>query len=261
MQSERCKRLIASFNEKWMSCANSCTSWLLLVGGWSRPQLRRISNRWPWCRISRSKQSFKRRPCLLLVICNPSGCKIQKQPPRTGACYICGTDGHFSHECPNTVRNLTLVPGQHIELAQEWRWGRSDFHIQRAGWSDQHDSKCLHFIRNQWPEMASSVRHRVGNDFDATAPTSDEYLDVGYVPFERSPEAAISHWSRRWSISYDLVNINKRKLWNLDRPLGLPGLLQWSFFMSATCYLFEIRRCGWVATAVAVSHGTTVSIA
>ena len=45
----------------------------------------------------------------------------------------------------------------------------------------------------------------------------------GYVPFERSPEATIS---RHRSVSCDRVNINKPKLRNFDRPLGLPGHLQ-----------------------------------
>ena len=35
--------------------------------------------------------------------------------------------------------------------------------------------------------------------------------------------------SRRRSVSCDRVKVNKPKLWNFDRPLGLPGYLQWSF--------------------------------
>ena len=36
--------------------------------------------------------------------------------------------------------------------------------------------------------------------------------------------------SRRRSIICDRVNVNKPKLRNFDRPLGLPGHLQWSFW-------------------------------
>ena len=36
--------------------------------------------------------------------------------------------------------------------------------------------------------------------------------------------------SRGRSVSYDRVNVNKPKLRNFDRPLGLPGHLQWSFW-------------------------------
>ena len=68
-------------------------------------------------------------------------------------------------------------------------------------------------------------------------------------------------WSRRRNVSCNLVNVNKPKLRNFDRPLGLPGHLQSSFFTSATCNLFEIRRCGCMATAAAISRGTTVAIA
>ena len=35
--------------------------------------------------------------------------------------------------------------------------------------------------------------------------------------------------SRRRSVSCDRVNVNKPKLWNFDRPLGLPGHFQWIF--------------------------------
>ena len=51
-------------------------------------------------------------------------------------------------------------------------------------------------------------------------------FDVNNVPFERSPEAAVSRRqlrSCRRSVSCDLVNVNKHKLLNFDRPLGLPG--------------------------------------
>ena len=54
--------------------------------------------------------------------------------------------------------------------------------------------------------------------------------------------------SRRRSVSCDRVNVNKPKLRHFDRPLGLPGHLQ-KFLTSATCHLFEIWRCGCVATA------------
>ena len=53
-----------------------------------------------------------------------------------------------------------------------------------------------------------------------------DVIDVGYVLFERSPEAANQPWSRRRSVSCDRVNVNKPKLWNFDRPLVLPGHLQ-----------------------------------
>ena len=53
-----------------------------------------------------------------------------------------------------------------------------------------------------------------------------DVIDVGYVPFERSPEAANQSRSRRRSVSCDRVNVNKPKLRNFDRPLGLPGHLQ-----------------------------------
>ena len=36
--------------------------------------------------------------------------------------------------------------------------------------------------------------------------------------------------SRRRSVSCDRVNVNKPKLWNFDRLLGLPGHLQWTFW-------------------------------
>ena len=39
-------------------------------------------------------------------------------------------------------------------------------------------------------------------------------------------------WSRRRSISCNLVNVNLCKLRNFDRPLGLPDHLQWSFYVS-----------------------------
>ena len=50
-------------------------------------------------------------------------------------------------------------------------------------------------------------------------------FDVGYVPFEPSPEAAEPPPERQ----YDRVNVNKPKLRNFDRPLGLPGHLQSRF--------------------------------
>ena len=53
-----------------------------------------------------------------------------------------------------------------------------------------------------------------------------DVFDVGCVTFERSPEAAISHRSRCRSVSCDRVNVNKPKLRNYNRPLGLPGHLQ-----------------------------------
>ena len=68
-------------------------------------------------------------------------------------------------------------------------------------------------------------------------------------------------WSHHRSVSCYRVNVNKPKLRNFERPLGLPGHLQWSFFTSATCHLFEIRRCGCVAIAAAISRGTTLAIA
>ena len=37
--------------------------------------------------------------------------------------------------------------------------------------------------------------------------------------------------SRCRSISCERVNVNNPKLWNFDRPLGLPGHLQWSFYV------------------------------
>ena len=95
--------------------------------------------------------------------------------------------------------------------------------------------------------------------------------------------------SRRRSVSCDRVNIHKTKLRNFDRPLRLPGHLQWSFLMStvsslrnttvqvrgncrcrtirvvwsspamfltsATCHLFEKRWRESMITAIAVSRG------
>ena len=37
--------------------------------------------------------------------------------------------------------------------------------------------------------------------------------------------------SRRQSVRCDRVNVNKPKLRNFDRPLGLPGHLQWIFYV------------------------------
>ena len=85
-------------------------------------------------------------------------------------------------------------------------------------------------------------------------------FNVGYVPFERSPEAANQLRSRRQSVMCDRVNVNKPKLQNFDRLLGLPGHLQWSFWFQQRV-ISEIRRCGCVATAAVISRGTTVAIA
>ena len=62
----------------------------------------------------------------------------------------------------------------------------------------------------------------------------------------------------RWSISCDRVNINKPKLQNLDRPFAWSSPVK--FLTSARCHLFEIRWCGFMATAAAISRGTTVAI-
>ena len=67
--------------------------------------------------------------------------------------------------------------------------------------------------------------------------------------------------SCRQSVSCDRVNVNKPKLQNFDRPLGLPSNLLWSFLMSTTCHLLEIGLCWCVASAAAVSRETTVTIA
>ena len=65
----------------------------------------------------------------------------------------------------------------------------------------------------------------------------------------------------RWrSVSCDRVNINNPKLRNFDRPLGLAGHLEWSFWCRQRV-ISEIWQCGCVATAAAVSRGTTVAIA
>ena len=52
-----------------------------------------------------------------------------------------------------------------------------------------------------------------------------DVFDVGYVPFERSPEAAISGGAAAGAL-VAIVNVNKPKLRNFDQPLGLPGHLQ-----------------------------------
>ena len=75
-----------------------------------------------------------------------------------------------------------------------------------------------------------------------------DVFDIGYVPFEWFPEAA----GRRRRVSCDRVNVNKPKLRNYDWLLGLPRHLQ--FLASTTCHLFEIRRCGCVATAAAMEQ-------
>ena len=49
-----------------------------------------------------------------------------------------------------------------------------------------------------------------------------DVFDVGYMPFERSLEAAISRGAAA-KVSCDCVNVNKPKFRNFDRPLGLPG--------------------------------------
>ena len=85
-------------------------------------------------------------------------------------------------------------------------------------------------------------------------------FDVGYMPFERSPEAANQPRSRRRSVRFDRVNVNKPKLWNFDRPLELPDHLQWSFWRRQ-CVISSKYDCGYVATAVAVICVTTVAIA
>ena len=55
---------------------------------------------------------------------------------------------------------------------------------------------------------------------------SGDVFDVDYVPFVRSAEAAISRGAAAGALVAISVNVNKPKLQNFDRPLGLPGHLQ-----------------------------------
>ena len=59
--------------------------------------------------------------------------------------------------------------------------------------------------------------------------------------------------SRRRSVSCDLANVNKRKLRNFDRPLGLPGHHQ-RIFTLAMCHIVKKWRRASMTTAVAVSR-------
>ena len=52
---------------------------------------------------------------------------------------------------------------------------------------------------------------------------ADDVFDVGNVPFERSPEAAVSHGAATGALVAILLTKKKHKFGNFDRPLGLHG--------------------------------------
>ena len=64
--------------------------------------------------------------------------------------------------------------------------------------------------------------------------------------------------SRRRSVSCDRVNVNKPKLRNFDRPLGLPDHLQWSFWRRN---VLSLRNTMVRVRGNCCCRGTTVAIA
>ena len=82
-----------------------------------------------------------------------------------------------------------------------------------------------------------------------------DVFDVGYVLFERSPEAAEPPPERQMQS----CKRKQTKIAEFQSTVRVAGSSSIKFFISSTCNLFEIRRC--VATAAAVSRGTTIAIA